>query len=130
LKVLAELEYYVIANQQNAMLFLGAPDRNYHECAPFAKFEDLRNEVLAVLNIAGIPTKYGHSEVGRILGSDNTLMEQHEIEFTSQGLAEMAETIAVAKWIIRPCWKRNAYSYVRVERWEKCCCEPERNFEQ
>jgi glutamine synthetase len=116
LKVLAELEYYVIAKQQNAMLFLGAPDRNYHECAPFAKFEDLRNEVLAVLNIAGIPTKYGHSEVGRILGSDNTLMEQHEIEFTSQGLAEMAETIAVAKWIIRNVCARHGVSVTFIPK--------------
>ena len=28
-------------------------------------------------------------------------MEQHEVEFTPQNLADMAETIAIAKWIIR-----------------------------
>jgi glutamine synthetase len=101
LKALAELEFYVISEQENETLFLGAPDKNYHESAPFTKFEDLRNEVLAMLADVGIATKYGHSEVGRVFSKSCTFMEQQEIEFLPKNLAEMAETIAIAKWAIR-----------------------------
>ena len=101
LKALAELEFYVIAKQDGTWSFPGAPDRNYHDSVPFTKFEDLRNDVLAILASLNIPTKYGHSEVGRIFGKDGILMEQQEIEFLPQGLADMAETIAITKWVIR-----------------------------
>jgi glutamine synthetase len=107
MKALAELEFYIISKQETDILFPDAPDKNYHESAPFARFEDLRTEVLVTLANVGIATKYGHSEVGRIFGKDDTFMEQHEVEFTLQNLAEMAETIAIAKWIIRNvCAKR------------------------
>ncbi len=101
LKALAELEFYIISKQESEMLFPAAPDKNYHESAPFTKFENLRNEILVTLANVGVATKYGHCEVGWVLGKDNTLMEQHEVEFIPQNLAEMAETIAVAKWVIR-----------------------------
>jgi glutamine synthetase len=101
LKALAELEFYIISKQESEMLFPAAPDKNYHESAPFTKFENLRNEILVTLANVGIATKYGHCEVGWVLGKDNTFMEQHEVEFIPQNLAEMAETIAVAKWVIR-----------------------------
>jgi len=101
LKALAELEFYVISKQETEMLFPGASDKNYHESSPFTKFEDLRNEILVTLANVGVATKYGHGEVGRILGKDNTLVEQHEVELTPQSLAEMAETIAITKWTIR-----------------------------
>jgi glutamine synthetase len=101
LKALAELEFYVISKQENETLFLGAPDKNYHESAPFTKFEDLRNEVLTTLTNVGIATKYGHCEVGRVFGKGCVFMEQQEIEFLPQNLVEMAETIAIAKWAIR-----------------------------
>jgi len=101
LKALAELEFYIVSKQENEMLFSDAPDKNYHETAPFTKFEDLRNEVLVTLANVGIATKYGHSEVGRVFSKGGLFMEQQEIEFLPQNLAEMAETIAIAKWIIR-----------------------------
>lgn len=101
LKALAELEFYILSTQNNQILFPCAPDKNYHESTPFTKFEDLRNEILAVLADIGIATKYGHSEVGKVLTEDGVLMEQHEIELMPQNLVEMAETIAIAKWIIR-----------------------------
>jgi glutamine synthetase len=110
LKALAELEFYIIAERHTEALFSDAPDKNYHECSPFAKFEDIRNEVLATLDVAGFPTKYGHSEVGRILDNDSTIMEQHEIEFTPQNLHDMAETIAVSKWIVRNICMRRGVS--------------------
>jgi glutamine synthetase len=112
LKALAELEFYIVSKQETEVLFLGTSDRNYHESAPFAKFEDLRNEVLVTLANLGIATKYGHGEVGRMLSKDNVLMEQQEVEFMPQNLVEMAETIAIAKWVIRNvCLKRGVSAY-------------------
>jgi len=110
LLALAELEFYIISEQKTEMLFPSAPDKNYHESAPFTNFEDLRNEVLVTLASVGISTKYGHSEVGRILGKDDTLMEQQEVEFTPQKLAEMAETVAIAKWVVRNTCARHGVS--------------------
>ena len=101
LKALAELEFYVMTKQQTEMLFPQQPDKNYHQTAPFARFEDLRNEVMVTLDIMGIATKYGHSEVGRIWSNGNVLMEQHEIELTPQDLPKMADMVAIAKWVIR-----------------------------
>ncbi|MEM3459158.1 MAG: glutamine synthetase family protein [Candidatus Bathyarchaeia archaeon] len=101
LKVLAELEFYAISKSEGDILFPGAADKNYHESAPFAKFESLRNEILVTLANIGIGTKYGHSEVGWMLSKDNMLMEQQEIEFLPQNLTDMAESIAIAKWVIR-----------------------------
>jgi glutamine synthetase len=110
LKALAELEFYLIARQQTEILFPASSDKNYHESAPFAKFQDLRNEVLATLDLVGIPTKYAHGEVGLVYDKNDTLMEQHEIEFKQQNLVRMAETIAVAKWIIRNVCVRHGIS--------------------
>jgi glutamine synthetase len=110
LKALAELEFYVIATHQVGTLFPGEPDKNYHESSPFALFEDVRNEILGTLSIVGIPTKYGHCEVGRIITDSGTIMEQHEIEFMPQNLSEMAETVSVAKWVVRNVCSRHGLS--------------------
>jgi glutamine synthetase len=110
LKALAELEFYIISKQKTETLFLSVQDKNYHESTPLTEFENLRNEVLAVLTDIGIAIKYGHSEVGRILTKDGTLMEQHEIELMPQNLVEMAETIAIAKWVIRNICARHGVS--------------------
>jgi glutamine synthetase len=98
---LAELEFYVIFKPEAEMLFPGMVDRNYHESAPFARFEGLRNDVLTALANVGIATKYGHSEVGRVFAKGGLFMEQHEIEFVPQSLAAAADNIAIAKWVIR-----------------------------
>ncbi len=101
LKALAELEFYIISKLETETLFPAAADKNYHESAPFAKFENVRNETLAALADHGIATKYGHCEVGRILAEGNMLMEQHEIEFMAKDMEEMAEIVTLAKWIVR-----------------------------
>lgn len=110
LKALAELEFYIISKLEAEMLFSGFPDKNYHESAPFTKFEDIRNEILATLAAVGVATKYAHSEVGRIFTKDGLFMEQHEVEFALQNLSEMAETIAIAKWIIRNICQKHGVS--------------------
>jgi len=101
LKALAELEFYVISKQENEPLFPAALDKNYHESSPFARFEDLRNEILLTLSSIGIATKYGHSEVGRMTGKNGELIEQQEIELSAQNLIRMAESVAISKWAIR-----------------------------
>ena len=100
LKALAELEFYIIYKQEESV-FQEAPETNYHESMPFTKFENLRNEVLVTLADVGIATKYGHAEVGRFHSKTGYTMEQHEIEFLPQNLNKMAETVTIAKWIIR-----------------------------
>jgi len=99
LKALTELEFYIYTQEETA--FPGGPERNYHESAPFAKFANLRNEILGTLEDIGIATKYGHAEVGRFYANHGYLMEQHEIEFLPQSLGKMAAVITVAKWVIR-----------------------------
>jgi glutamine synthetase len=101
LRALAELEFYIIGRQESESLFPSVTDRNYHESSPFSKFEQVRNEMLVTLASVGVETKYGHSEVGRMVEKDGTVFEQHEIEFVPKGLVEMAETVAVAKWVVR-----------------------------
>jgi len=101
LKALAELEFYIISKQETETLFPSVPERNYHESVPFVKFESVRDEILVTLADVGIATKYGHAEVGRVSSKDGTVMEQHEIEFMAQNLMQTAETIAIAKWVIR-----------------------------
>jgi len=110
LNALAELEFYIVNKQEETAFPRGLSERNYHESAPFARFEDLRNEVLVSLADIGIATKYGHAEVGRFRSETGHVMEQHEIEFQSQKLSKMAETVAIAKWVIRSICARNGVS--------------------
>lgn len=110
LKALAELEFYVMAPQQTPLIFQAEPDKNYHASSPFAQYEEVRNKTLATLDMMGIPTKYGHGEVGYIAGKNATFMEQHEIELIPQTLSQMAEAIALAKWTIRNVCSRHGVS--------------------
>ncbi|MCK4313255.1 glutamine synthetase beta-grasp domain-containing protein, partial [Candidatus Bathyarchaeota archaeon] len=99
LKALAELEFYMIYKHEES--FTEVSERNYHESTPFSKFEKVRNESLVMLDNLGMNTKYGHAEVGRFHSKTGYLMEQHEIEFLPQNLSKMAETVTMAKWVIR-----------------------------
>jgi glutamine synthetase len=110
LKALAELEFYVISKQESEPLFPADPDRNYHDSAPFTRFEDIRNEVLATLSSIGVATKYGHSEVGRIVGKNGEFIEQQEIELAAQNLDRMAEFVPIAKWVVRNVCARHGLS--------------------
>ncbi len=110
LDALAELEFYIFSKYEAKVPFHQASDRNYHESAPFSKFEGVRNEILATLDLVGIATKYGHGEVGAMILKDGTLFEQHEIELQLNSLTETAENIAIAKWVIRNVCMRHGVS--------------------
>jgi glutamine synthetase len=101
LKALVELEFYIISKSRGERLFPAEPDKNYHESAPFSEFENIRNEILGSLADVNIATKYGHAEVGRIQAEGNSLAEQHEIEFMTKDVGEMAAIVPLAKWIVR-----------------------------
>lgn len=101
LKAMCELEFYIMSRLESETLFAGMADKNYHDSAPFVRFENVRNEIMAALANVGIATKYGHSEAGRILTEDNMLLEQHEIELIPGDMGEMAETVTIAKWVVR-----------------------------
>ncbi|MBX5327200.1 glutamine synthetase [Candidatus Bathyarchaeota archaeon A05DMB-4] len=100
IKVLCELEFYIIAKRETSTIYPGTPQKNYQESSPFAKFEHLRNEMLTTLAAVGVSVKYGHAEVGMI-ENDNALMEQHEIEPRLETPVDMADNVSIAKWIIR-----------------------------
>ena len=110
IKALAELEFYIISKQEGEPLFPAEADRNYHDSAPFTRFEDFRNEILATLSSVGIVTRYGHSEVGRIVGKNGEFMEQQEIELAAETLSKMAGSVPVAKWVIRNVCARHGLS--------------------
>jgi glutamine synthetase len=101
LKALAELEFYIIYKREENVLPIMVSEKNYHESMPFARFENLRNEVLVTLEDIGIASKYGHAEVGRFHSKTGYVMEQHEIEFLPQDPSKLAETVTITKWIIR-----------------------------
>jgi glutamine synthetase len=110
LKALAELEFYMISRQEGEPLFSAEADRNYHDSTPFTRFEEIRNEILATLSNIGIATKYGHSEVGRIMGKNGEYIEQQEIELAAQNLSRMADSVPLVKWVIRNVCARHELS--------------------
>jgi glutamine synthetase len=110
MKALAELEFYIMAPRQMQPLFPAELDSNYHASSPFTQYEEVRNETLAALDMIGIQTKYGHCEVGCIVGKNGMLIEQHEIELIPQTLSQMAEAIPLAKWTIRNVCLRHGVS--------------------
>lgn len=101
LKALAELEFYIISRREAEALFPADPDKNYHDSAPFTRFEEIRNEIMVTLSSIGVATKYGHSEIGRIATKEGEFIEQQEIELAAQNLTRMAESVSIAKWAIR-----------------------------
>jgi len=101
LRVAGELEFYVIYKRLEETLYPNVSQRNYHESAPFVKFEALRNEAIVTLATMGIAVKYAHAEVGAIPCFNEWGAEQHEIEFQPKPPKEMADTIILAKWVLR-----------------------------
>jgi glutamine synthetase len=62
LKVMGELEYYVIGEKTD--FYPVADQKGYHASPPFTKWDSLRIEALKNISETGASVKYGHSEVG------------------------------------------------------------------
>ena len=100
-QAMGELEFYVSAPEDERLSMFPASDqRGYHESAPFAKFNDFRTECMHRIMKAGGKIKYGHSEVGNFR-LEGRLYEQNEIEFLPVDVADAADQLMLAKWIIR-----------------------------
>lgn len=68
------------------------PLAGYHRLPPDDRFFDFRNRVVGTMLEAGIPVKYHHHEVGA---------SQLEIELDFIELSRAADSICIAKWIVR-----------------------------
>ena len=98
MQAMGELEYYVLAEPEDS--YPVSPQQGYHESAPFTRHAGLRSEAMQIIAEAGGSIKYGHSEVGTFY-AENLAMEQHEIEFSPVPLADAADQIVIAKWVLR-----------------------------
>lgn len=103
---MGELEYYVISDDIG--LFGATDQKGYHESAPFAKFNDFRTECMYLIAQTGGQIKYGHNEVGNFT-LNNKIFEQNEIEFLPVGALEAADSLMLAKWIIRTLAMKKGY---------------------
>ncbi len=72
--------------------------RGYHRSYPDDRYFDLRNKMVEALSTIGIPIKYHHHEVGAA---------QLELEFDFLPAARAADSVAIAKWVIRNIAKEN-----------------------
>ncbi|MFW5820799.1 MAG: glutamine synthetase family protein [Bacteroidota bacterium] len=97
-KALGELEYYI--NSPRDELFRIEDQKGYHSASPFSKWEHLRIEAMSLIAKAGGKIKYSHNEVGNF-SNDLEDFEQHEIEFLPTDPEEAADSIVIAKWILR-----------------------------
>ena len=99
---LGEVEYFLGKRWDETDIY-GADDRGYHATAPFVFGEGLRRRALAILTDIGVAVKYGHSEVGYIEARETqgVIWEQHEIELALRPLAEAADGILLAQWVLR-----------------------------
>ena len=97
-QAMGELEYYVIS--PDCGMFPATDQKGYHESAPYAKFNEFRQQCMAYIAQAGGQIKYGHSEVGNFTINDVTY-EQNEIEFLPVDAENAADQLMIAKWIIR-----------------------------
>lgn len=95
---MGELEYYVIAPDTG--LFQAVDQKGYHESSPYAKFNEFRTKCMALIAQTGAEIKYGHNEVGNFT-LDGMIYEQNEIEFLPVPALEAADSLLLAKWIIR-----------------------------
>ena len=93
-QAMGELEYYVIADDMGE--FPAVDQRGYHESAPFAKFNEFRQQCMLYIAQAGGQIKYGHSEVGNFT-QDGKLYEQNEIEFLPCPAEDAANQLTIAK---------------------------------
>ncbi|MCM1369089.1 MAG: glutamine synthetase family protein [Candidatus Amulumruptor caecigallinarius] len=103
---MGELEYYVISEDQGE--FKATDQKGYHESAPFAKFNDFRTECMNLIARAGGQIKYGHNEVGNFT-LNGSVFEQNEIEFLPVYALEAADTLMIAKWVIRTLALKRGY---------------------
>jgi glutamine synthetase len=98
LQVMGELEYYIIAPQDE--LYQATDQKGYHESEPYTKWDIINQKAISILAEMGADIKYAHSEVGNFKHSGSD-MEQYEIEFNTTAMDDAANKIILAKWVLR-----------------------------
>lgn len=97
IKLMAELEYYVISDIDERTVIA---ENGYQSAEPYSAHEKLRVEALKLIAKCGGKVRFGHAETGNFI-YNRKLYEQHEIEFSVGDPEEAADQLAVAKWILR-----------------------------
>jgi len=108
LYALGELEFFLLSDPEENGAYPLERQKAYHACAPFVKSGVIINEMVEHISRITGSIKYFHSEVGHIekLGShmkeiDGKRGEQWEIEFLPMPIEEAADSLMIAKWIVR-----------------------------
>lgn len=108
LYALGELEFYLLSDPEIDSAYALDRQKGYHASSPFVKSGEIVNEMVEYISKITGSIKYSHSEVGHIenLGSDLLEIkgkrgEQWEIEFLPMPIEEAADSLIIAKWIIR-----------------------------
>lgn len=96
-KLMAELEYYVISDLTEGQV---VTENGYQSAEPYSAHEKLRVEALKLIARCGGKVRFGHAETGSFI-QNKKLYEQHEIEFAVNDPEDTADQLAVAKWILR-----------------------------
>ena len=112
-KMLVELEFYVFEDVRfsttvdHSYYFLESSEgigetyddaprvglsKGYHRMAPEDRYQLLRNRAVKTMIDIGIPVKYHHHEMGAA---------QLEIELDFMSMAQAADAVSLAKWILR-----------------------------
>ncbi len=97
IKMMAELEYYVISDIDERTALA---ENGYQSSEPYSAHEKLRVEALKLIAKCGGKVRFGHAETGNFI-VNRQLYEQHEIEFAVGDPEDAADQLAVAKWILR-----------------------------
>ena len=98
LEAFGELEYYLVDEPER--IYPVEEERGYQESVPFAKGQQVREQVLGHLSAMGVALKYAHGEVGNLVEDDRQLV-QHEIELQPVPLEQAADNLVLAKWVVR-----------------------------
>ncbi len=110
LHAMGELEFFLLyrPDTEDGEHYPLAMQSGYHATGPFVKNGAIVEEMVRHISRITGSVKYAHSEVGviRNLASnipeiDGRFGEQWEIEFLPAPIADMADDLVIAKWIVR-----------------------------
>lgn len=107
LHAFGELEFYLFYKPDNEFYY-PLKQRGYHASSPYIKSCGILSEMLKTITQILNNVKYAHSEVGFIEKIQSPVPElnglsgeQLEIELLSAPVEDVADAIAIAKWLIR-----------------------------
>jgi len=107
LRAMGELEFFLL-DHSSSPLYPAPRQRGYHQSAPFLKSGPVLEEMAGYLEQLTGAVKYAHSEVGTLAGIESEVEEvrgqageQLEIELLPEPVADAADLLVMARWIIR-----------------------------